>query len=68
MANRPTPEANHEKLLALKEDIQEIKEMLKVLQEDYIQRKSVIRFVIWAASIGSAIASFFVTHVLDKIK
>ena len=68
MANRHTPETNHEKLLALKEDIQEIKEMLKVLQEDYIQRKSVIRFVIWAASIGSAIASFFVTHVLDKIK
>lgn len=68
MSNRPTPETNYEKLIALKEDIQEIKEMLKVLQEDYIQRKSVIRFVIWAASIGSAVASFFVTHVLDKLK
>ena len=68
MSRRPTPETNYEKLVGLKEDIEEIKNMLKVLQEDYIQRKSIMRFIVWAASIGSAVASFFVTHILDKFK
>lgn len=68
VSHKPSIDVILERLENIKEDMADLKKSVDLLQEDYIQRKSVVRFVIWAASIGSAVASFFVTHILDKFK
>lgn len=57
-----------ERLENLKEDMLELKKSVVLLQEDYIKRQSIGRFIIWVASAVSAVASFFVTQVMDKFR
>lgn len=68
MTRKTSNDAILERLENLKEDMVELKEIVKLLQEDYVQRKSVFKFIIWAAGAGSAVVSFFVTHILDKFR
>ena len=67
MSKIKSTDAILERLENLKEDMSELKETVKLLQEDYVQRKSLARFIVWLASVVSAIASFVVSKVLDKV-
>lgn len=57
-----------ERLEHIKEDVSEIKKELKLLKEDYIERKFFRRTLIAVASATSAIVSFVMTHIITTIK
>lgn len=68
MGNKPSIDVILERLENLKEDMEDIKKAVQLLQEDYIKRQSINKFILWAASALSALASFFVTNLVDKFK
>ncbi len=57
-----------ERLENLKEDLDEMKESIRVLQEDYVKRQSLNKVFMWGASIVSAGITIFVKNTLDKFK
>ena len=68
MGSKPSLDVVLERLEYLKEDMEDLKKSVQLLQEDYIKRQSINKFILWAASALSAIASFFVTNLVDKLK
>ncbi len=57
-----------ERLENLKEDLDEMKESIRVLQEDYVKRQSLNKVFMWGASIVSAGITIFVKNTIDKFK
>ena len=66
--HKPSIDVVLERLENIKEDMEELKESVKLLQEDYIIRRSYTKIVVWVASALSAGSAAVVTMLLDKFK
>lgn len=66
--HKPSIDVVLERLENIKEDMEELKESVKLLQEDYIIRRSYTKIVVWVASALSAGSAAVVTILLDKFR
>lgn len=66
--HKPSIDVVLERLENIKEDMEELKESVKLLQEDYIIRRSYTKIVVWVASALSAGSAAVVTMLLDKFR
>ena len=68
VSHKPSIDVILERLENIKEDMEELKESVKLLQEDYIIRRSYTKIVVWVASALSAGSAAVVTMLLDKFR